>query len=48
MLLKQREFRAAIMRADIAKLLADEIFAHFTKGATPDQVIGELADQAKN
>jgi len=30
-LLKQREFRDAIMRADIAKNLGDEIFEHFTK-----------------
>jgi SOH1 len=32
-LLKQREFRDAIMRGDIAKRLGDEIFEHFTKGA---------------
>jgi hypothetical protein len=32
-LLKQREFRDAIMRADIAKSLGDEIFEHFTRGA---------------
>jgi hypothetical protein len=32
-LLKQPEFRDAIMRTDIAKFLADEIFEHFTKNA---------------
>jgi len=34
-LLKQPEFRNAIMRGDIAKRLGDEIFDHFTKGALP-------------
>jgi len=39
--LKQREFRDAIMRGDIAKLLADEIFEHFTKVANPTEVNGD-------
>jgi mediator of RNA polymerase II transcription subunit 31 len=40
-LLKQREFRDAIMRGDIAKRLGDEIFEHFTKSATPTQTNGD-------
>ena len=35
-LLKQREFRDAIIRGDIAKRLGDEIFEHFTKGAVKE------------
>jgi hypothetical protein len=42
-LLKQREFRDAIMRGDIAKRLGDEIFEHFTKGTTETkETNGEL------
>jgi len=35
-LLKQHEFRDAIIRGDIAKRLGDEIFEHFTKGAVEE------------
>jgi hypothetical protein len=42
-LLKQREFRDAIMRGDIAKRLGDEIFEHFTKSATEKEVNGDTA-----
>ena len=42
MLLKQKEFRDAIMRGDIAKRLGDEIFEHFTKPAAANEVNGEL------
>lgn len=41
-LLKQREFREAIMRGDIAKRLGNEIFDHFTKGAVVNEVNGNL------
>ena len=41
-LLKQKEFRDAIMRGDIAKRLGDEIFEHFTKPAAANEVNGEL------
>jgi hypothetical protein len=41
-LLKQREFRDAITRGDIAKRLGDEIFEHFTKGAATNQVNGDV------
>ena len=41
-LLKQREFRDAIMRGDIAKRLGDEMFEHFTKPATATETNGEL------
>ena len=41
-LLKQREFRDAIMRGDIAKRLGDEIFDHFTQGAVVNEVNGNL------
>jgi len=41
-LLKQKEFRNAIMRGDIAKRLGDEIFEHFTKPTSIAEVNGEL------
>jgi hypothetical protein len=40
-LLKQREFRDAITRGDIAKRLGDEIFEHFTKDPVPKHVNGD-------
>jgi hypothetical protein len=39
-LLKQREFRDAITRGDIAKRLGDEIFEHFLKGAGTEETEG--------
>jgi hypothetical protein len=45
-LLKQKEFRDAIMRADIAKALGDEIFEHFTKGVIEEESNGANGDGA--
>ena len=42
-LLRQREFRDAIMRADIAKRLGDEIFEHFTKTTNTAEVNGDTS-----
>jgi hypothetical protein len=42
-LLRQREFRDAIMRADIAKRLGDEIFEHFTKTTNAAEVNGDTS-----